>query len=112
MRTKKETIYCYSEAEKEAALTKLGRNSEITRFKGLGEISPDEFENFIGKDIRLEPVILHGETKVHEILEYFMGKNTPARRDFIIDNLRIEEDVVEDAKALVASRELEGAAEE
>lgn len=102
VRTKKETIYCYSETEKEAALNKLGRNSEITRFKGLGEISPDEFENFIGKDIRLEPVILHGDTKVQEILEYFMGKNTPARRDFIMDNLRIEEDVVEDAAALVA----------
>lgn len=104
VRTKKETIYCYSESEKEAALNKLGRNSEITRFKGLGEISPDEFQNFIGKDIRLEPVILHGDTKVHEILEYFMGKNTPARRDFIMDNLRVEEDVVEDAEALIASR--------
>lgn len=104
VRTKKETIYCYSEAEKEAALKKLGRNSEITRFKGLGEISPDEFENFIGKDIRLEPVILSGDAKVHELLEYFMGKNTPARRDFIMDNLRIEEDVVEDAAALVADR--------
>ena len=102
VRTKKETIYCYSETEKEAALKKLGRNSEITRFKGLGEISPGEFEGFIGKDIRLEPVILHGDTKVHEILEYYMGKNTPTRRDFIMDNLRIEEDVVEDAAALVA----------
>jgi len=102
VRTKKETTYCYSEVEKEAALKKLGRNSEITRFKGLGEISPGEFEGFIGKDMRLEPVILHGDTKVHEILEYFMGKNTPTRRDFIMDNLRIEEDVVEDAAALVA----------
>jgi topoisomerase IV subunit B len=103
VRTKKETLYCYSETEKEAALKKLGRNSEITRFKGLGEISPGEFEGFIGKDIRLEPVILHGDTKVHEILEYYMGKNTPARRDFIMDNLRVEEDVVEDAAALVAA---------
>ncbi|MDQ3001768.1 MAG: type IIA DNA topoisomerase subunit B [Fibrobacterota bacterium] len=104
VRTKKETTYCYSEPEKEAALKKLGRNSEITRFKGLGEISPGEFEAFIGKDIRLEPVILHGDTKVSEILEYYMGKNTPKRRDFIMDNLRVEEDVVEDAEALIASR--------
>ncbi len=103
VRTKKETLYCYSETEKESALVKLGRNSEITRFKGLGEISPDEFEAFIGKDIRLEPVILHGDTKVHEILEYYMGKNTPTRRDFIMDNLRIEEDVVEDAASMAAN---------
>jgi topoisomerase-4 subunit B len=102
VRTKKETLYCYSEAEKELALKKLGRNSEITRFKGLGEISPGEFEGFIGKDIRLEPVILHGDTKVSEILEYYMGKNTPARRDFIMENLRVEEDVVEDAALLVS----------
>jgi topoisomerase-4 subunit B len=112
VRNKKETIYCYSEAEKENALGKLGRNAEITRFKGLGEISPDEFAGFIGKDIRLEPVILHGDTKVSEILEYYMGKNTPKRRDFIMDNLKVEEDVVEDAKALVAARELDAAAEE
>jgi topoisomerase-4 subunit B len=112
VRNKKETNYCYSEAEKENALKKLGRNAEITRFKGLGEISPDEFAGFIGKDIRLEPVILHGDTKVHEILEYFMGKNTPMRRDFIMENLKIEEDVVEDAEALVASRANELAAEQ
>jgi topoisomerase-4 subunit B len=111
VRNKKETIYCYSEAEKEAALRKLGRNAEITRFKGLGEISPDEFAGFIGKDIRLEPVILHGDTKVHDVLEYFMGKNTPNRRDFIMENLKIEEDVVEDAEALVAARAQEAAAE-
>ncbi len=111
VRNKKETIYCYSENEKENALKKLGRNAEITRFKGLGEISPDEFAGFIGKDIRLEPVILHGDTKVHEILEYFMGKNTPMRRDFIMENLKIEEDVVEDAEALVASRAQDAATE-
>ncbi len=107
VRNKKETHYCYNEGEKQAALKKLGRNAEITRFKGLGEISPDEFEGFIGKDIRLEPVILQGDTKIHEVLEYFMGKNTPMRRDFIMDNLRVEEDVVEDAEALVAARDAE-----
>ena len=105
VRNKKETLYCYSEGEKEKALGKLGRNAEITRFKGLGEISPDEFEAFIGKNIRLEPVILPADSKLHEVLEYYMGKNTPARRDFIVDNLRIEEDVVEQTPEQ-AAREL------
>jgi topoisomerase-4 subunit B len=104
VRNKKETLYCFSEAEKQAALGKLGKNAEITRFKGLGEISPDEFGAFIGKDIRLEPVILPPDAKYHDVLEYYMGKNTPARRDFIMENLRIEEDIVEDREAALASQ--------
>ncbi|HAO98622.1 MAG TPA: DNA topoisomerase IV, partial [Fibrobacteres bacterium] len=107
VRNKKETLYCYDEAEKSAALNKLGKNAEITRFKGLGEISPDEFAAFIGKDIRLEPVLLKPEAKVTEVLEYFMGKNTPERRDFIMENLRVEEDVVEEApETFTAEKEL------
>ena len=74
-------------------MVELGKNPEITRFKGLGEISPDEFQHFIGDDIRLEPVILSKEASIDSILSYFMGKNTPARQEFIIDNLRVEEDV-------------------
>lgn len=92
VRNKKETIYCYSEEEKRAAVLKLGKSAEITRFKGLGEISPDEFKQFIGSDIRLEPVILRKDATIAEILEYYMGKNTPDRQDFIIKNLRIEKD--------------------
>jgi len=95
VRNKKETIYCYSEEEKEKAVSKLGNNPEITRFKGLGEISPDEFKHFIGPDIRLEPVKLRKEDDIHEILEFYMGKNTPDRQDFIIERLRVEEDVIE-----------------
>jgi topoisomerase IV subunit B len=96
VRNKKDTHYCYNQAEKNEALKKLGKNAEITRFKGLGEISPDEFAGFIGKDIRLEQVILQPNMKISEILEYYMGKNTPARRDFIMENLRIEDDVVDE----------------
>ena len=81
--------------EKDSAIKKLGGNPEITRFKGLGEISPDEFKNFIGKDIRLEPVTLSRGDAVAELLEFYMGKNTPERQNFIIDNLRVEEDLVE-----------------
>lgn len=95
VRNKQKTIYCYDEKEKEMALKELGSNAEITRFKGLGEISPDEFKHFIGKDIRLEPVRLRKEDIIHELLEFYMGKNTTERQDFIIDNLRIEEDIVE-----------------
>lgn len=95
VRNKKQTIYCYSEEEKESAIRKLGANPEITRFKGLGEISPDEFGYFIGKDIRLEPVRVKKGDHIQEILPFFMGKNTPERQDFIIENLRVEEDVVE-----------------
>lgn len=95
VRNKKETRYCYNQGEKEKAINDLGQNPEITRFKGLGEISPDEFKHFIGKDIRLEPVIIKKEDVVSELLSFYMGKNTPERQDFIIENLRIEEDVVE-----------------
>jgi topoisomerase-4 subunit B len=93
VRNKKETIYCYSEEEKEKAIKKLGTNPEITRFKGLGEISPDEFKHFIGKDMRLEPVIQKKGDVIPTLLEFYMGKNTPDRQEFIINNLRIEEEV-------------------
>ncbi|MBI1265949.1 MAG: type IIA DNA topoisomerase subunit B [Cryomorphaceae bacterium] len=94
VRNKKETIYCYSEQEKQAAMEKLGKNPEITRFKGLGEISPDEFKHFIGESIRLDPVVI-GKDSVETLLEFFMGKNTPDRQEFIIENLRVEKDKVE-----------------
>lgn len=97
VRNKQETIYCYSEAEKKAAMKKLGSRPEVTRFKGLGEISPDEFKKFIGEDIKLQPVILEQHTHIQQLLEYYMGKNTPERQEFIIDNLRIElESPIED----------------
>lgn len=96
VRNKKETIYCYSEKEKQAALEKLGKNAEITRFKGLGEISPSEFGGFIGENIRLEPLVLKEKTSVQKLLSYYMGKNTPERQQFIINNLRIEKDIVEE----------------
>jgi topoisomerase-4 subunit B len=95
VRNKKETKYCYSEKEKERAIKALGVNPEITRFKGLGEISPDEFKHFIGKNIRLEPVRMRRDDTIREFLEFYMGKNTPARQDFIIENLRMEEDLIE-----------------
>jgi len=95
VRTKQETIYCYSEQEKQEAVKKLGAKSEITRFKGLGEISPDEFGKFIGNDIRKQPVILEQHTHIQQLLEYYMGKNTPERQDFIVSNLRVEQDQVE-----------------
>lgn len=98
VRNKKETIYCYSEEERVAAIHKLS-NPEITRFKGLGEISPNEFETFIGENIRLEPIILNEETSIPKLLEYFMGKNTPERQDFIIDNLKVELDTADDELA-------------
>ena len=97
VRNKKETVYCYSEEEKQKAVRKLGNKPEITRFKGLGEISPDEFGQFIGEDIRLDPVILEKESSIPKILGYYMGKNTPERQRFIIDNLRIEKDLPTDA---------------
>ena len=97
VRNKKETIYCHDNGEKEKAIKKLGNNSEITRFKGLGEISPGEFGLFIGESMRLEPVIISGKTSIKELLTYYMGKNTSERQNFIIDNLRIEEDVLEDS---------------
>ena len=100
VRNKKETIYCYSEEERRNAVAKLGVKPEITRFKGLGEISPDEFKHFIGKDIRLEPVILGVGTSIPAILSYYMGKNTPERQDHIIANLRVEKDLVDGAVAI------------
>ncbi len=95
-RTEFETIYCYSDEERMAAIERLSPNPEITRFKGLGEISADEFKNFIGADMRLEPVTLHKSDKVKELLAYYMGKNTMERQNFIIDNLVVEEDLVEE----------------
>ncbi len=94
VRNKKKTIYCYSDEEKEKAIKSLGTNPEITRFKGLGEISPDEFKHFIGKDIRLEPVTMKKEDAVRDLLTFYMGKNTPDRQNFIIKNLVVEEDPV------------------
>jgi topoisomerase-4 subunit B len=96
VRNKKETIYCYSDEERQLAIRKLGNKPEITRFKGLGEISPNEFENFIGSEIRLDPVILEKESSIPKVLGYYMGKNTPERQRFIIDNLRFEVDIVEE----------------
>ncbi len=92
VRNKKQTFYCYSEQERREAILKLGKNPEITRFKGLGEISPDEFKNFIGDDIRLEPVVISKDSTIADLLSFYMGKNTPERQDFIIDNLRVEKD--------------------
>ena len=99
VRNKKETIYCYSDEERQRAIHKLGNKPEITRFKGLGEISPEEFGTFIGEDIRLDPVLLTKDTKIVDLLTFYMGKNTPDRQVFIIDNLRIEKDLaLEDPK--------------
>ena len=95
VRNKKKTIYCYSDEEKSDAIETLGRNPEITRFKGLGEISPDEFKHFIGPDIRLQPVRLKKDDDLKNILTFYMGKNTPERQEFIINRLRVEEDPVE-----------------
>jgi topoisomerase-4 subunit B len=95
VRNKKETIYCYSEQERRDAIEKLKPKPEITRFKGLGEISPDEFKNFIGETIRLDPVMLDKSTSIEKLLEFYMGKNTPDRQTFIINNLKVELDVVE-----------------
>ncbi len=95
VRNKKETVYCYSEEERRAAIEKLKPKPEITRFKGLGEISPDEFQHFIGEDIRLDPVMLDRAMSIDELLKFYMGKNTPDRQEFIIDNLKVELDKVE-----------------
>jgi topoisomerase-4 subunit B len=95
VRDKKETIYCYDESEKQKAINKLGGKPEITRFKGLGEISPEEFGKFIGEDIKLQPVMLLPEIHIQQLLEYYMGKNSPARQDFIIENLKVELDLAE-----------------
>lgn len=101
VRNKKKTLYCYNDNEKTNAIDKLKPNPEITRFKGLGEISPSEFKHFIGNNIRLEPVILKGESTINDTLEFYMGKNTPKRQEFIINNLRVEEKItLEDSKLL------------
>ena len=96
VRNKKETFYSYSEKEKIEAIEKIGKNAEITRFKGLGEISPSEFKHFIGKNMRLEPVIIGKEAGIEEILSFYMGKNTPERQKFIIENLKVENEIIED----------------
>ena len=96
VRNKKETIYCYSDEERQHALNKLTGKPEITRFKGLGEISPDEFRHFIGEDIRLEPVMLDKAMSIEELLSFYMGKNTPDRQKFIINNLKVEVDLIKD----------------
>jgi len=96
VRNKKETLYCYTDEERQKAIAKLGPKPEITRFKGLGEISPEEFGKFIGDNIRLEPIILRKDTSISKLLTYYMGKNTPERQRFIIDNLRIEKDLEEE----------------
>ncbi|MBZ9778657.1 type IIA DNA topoisomerase subunit B [Psychroflexus sp. CAK8W] len=98
VRDKKQTFYCYSETERREAIKSLRGKPEITRFKGLGEISPDEFKNFIGDDIRLDPVMLDKYKSIPEILEFYMGKNTPDRQNFIIDNLKVEIDLVEEVE--------------
>ncbi|HRD52802.1 MAG TPA: DNA topoisomerase IV subunit B [Flavobacteriales bacterium] len=115
VRNKKETIYCYSDEERQRAILKLGKGHEITRFKGLGEISPDEFKHFIGEDIRLEPVMITKDASVHQLLEFYMGKNTPARQEFIIENLKVEKDLVEEQAidpVKVIARKLEEVEEE
>lgn len=99
VRDKQKTFYCYTEEERLNAIDQLRGKPEITRFKGLGEISPNEFKDFIGEDIRLEPVILNEETDIDDVLSYYMGKNTPARQTFIIDNLRVEKDEVDAEEA-------------
>ncbi|MGB1295466.1 MAG: DNA topoisomerase IV subunit B [Flavobacteriales bacterium] len=95
VRNKKKTIYCYDQEEKNNALNTLKGKPEITRFKGLGEISPKEFEHFIGKDIRLEPVMFHNDLSIEELLKFYMGKNTPQRQQFIVENLKIDKDNIE-----------------
>ncbi|KIA98857.1 MULTISPECIES: DNA topoisomerase IV subunit B [unclassified Flavobacterium] len=96
VRNKKETIYCYSEEERKAAIEKLKPKPEITRFKGLGEISPDEFKNFIGETIRLDPIMMDKNTSIEQLLSFYMGKNTPDRQEFIIKNLKVELDAIEE----------------
>ena len=100
VRNKKETRYCYSEEERLKALNELGKNPEITRFKGLGEISPDEFKHFIGKDIRLEPVVIGKDSTINDLLEFYMGKNTPDRQTFILENLVVEDPDIDKKEVL------------
>ena len=100
VRNKKSTLYCYDDTEREAAIKTLGKNPEITRFKGLGEISPDEFKHFISEDIRLDPVKIDAHESIKEMLKFFMGKNTPERQEYIIRNLRFEHDLVDEEKSV------------
>lgn len=109
VRNKKETIYCYSDEERQRAIHKLGSKPEITRFKGLGEISPEEFGTFIGENIRLDPIILNKETKISDLLTFYMGKNTPDRQIFIIDNLKIEKDLALDDPKKAEEEEVDAA---
>ena len=101
VRNKQKTIYCYSDEERQMAINELRGKPEITRFKGLGEISPSEFKDFINENIKLEPVILNKETDIETLLEYYMGKNTPKRQLFIIDNLKVEKDIEKEEEANV-----------
>ena len=101
VRNKQQTIYCYDETEKKAAIKKLTGKPEITRFKGLGEISPEEFARFIGPEMRKQPVIIEQGEHVQQLLEYYMGKNTQERQEFIIENLRVELDLVEEVAPAV-----------
>jgi topoisomerase-4 subunit B len=94
VRNKQQTIYCYTEQEKQVAMQQLGKQPEITRFKGLGEISADEFKNFIGPTMRLKAVGLPPETTIHQLLNFYMGKNTPERQQFIVENLQVEQDII------------------
>ncbi len=96
VRNKQKTFYCYTDEEKLAAIAACGKNPEMTRFKGLGEISPDEFKHFIGPEMRIEPVLIKKEDQIQELMNFYMGKNTPERQNFIIDNLVIEEDRIEE----------------
>jgi topoisomerase-4 subunit B len=112
VRDKKTTYYCYSETERREAVDKLRGKPEITRFKGLGEISPNEFKDFIGEDIRLEPVLMSDKTDIDDILSYYMGKNTPTRQEFIIENLRIEKDLTDANGNEIKEEETAEAAEE
>jgi len=98
VRNKKETIYCYTEDERIDAILKLKPNPEITRFKGLGEISPNEFKHFIGDNIRLDPIMLDEGMSIEDLLSFYMGKNTPDRQNFIIENLKVELDLIDNKK--------------
>ena len=100
VRNKKETHYCYSEDERMAAVKRWGAQAEITRFKGLGEISAQEFKEFIGEGMRLDKVRLTKEDPISDLLEFYMGKNTPDRKDFVVSNLRVEEDIIENLKMI------------
>ena len=96
VRNKQKQFYCYSEEERREAIAACGKNAEITRFKGLGEISPSEFKGFIAEDMRLDPVLIENNQSLAEMLQFYMGKNTPDRQQFIIENLKVELDIVED----------------